>query len=67
MVEELEKALESGKSANSDGGDFDKIKEVPENLKKAMMELGEKASNSATSQNPNIEDVIDTDFSAEKK
>jgi molecular chaperone DnaK len=58
-VEELETATK--------GENFDKVKELTEALKKTMMELGEKAYSSSTAQNSNSEDVIDTDFSAEKK
>jgi molecular chaperone DnaK len=59
LVEELETTT---KSEN-----FEKVKELTENLKKTMAEIGEKASNASNSQNPNNEDVIDADFSAEKK
>jgi len=59
IVEELETTT---KSEN-----FEKVKELTENLKKAMTEIGEKASNASNNQNPNNEDVIDADFSAEKK
>merc|ERR1712227_862637 len=59
LVEELESTI---KSEN-----FDKIKDLTETLKKAVMELGEKAYSSSSNQNSSNEDVIDTDFSAEKK
>merc|ERR1711939_375902 len=51
LVEDLE--------SNTKNENFDKVKELIENLKKAMMEIGEKASNASTSQNPDSEDVID--------
>ena len=42
------------------------MKELTESLKKAVMEVGEKAYNAAGNASPGNEDVIETDFSAEK-
>jgi hypothetical protein len=42
------------------------MKEMTENLKKAVMEVGEKAYKEAESVNNSGEDVIETDFSSEK-
>ena len=42
------------------------MKEMTENLKKAVMEVGEKAYKEADSSNNSVDDVIETDFSSEK-
>jgi hypothetical protein len=47
--------------------DFSTTKELMENLKNTMMEVGEKAYSSENNESSSNEDVIDTDFSAEKK
>jgi len=47
--------------------DYNTTKELIENLKKTVMEVGEKAYSNAGNQDSSNEDVIDTDFSAEKK
>jgi molecular chaperone DnaK len=59
LIEELEAAT---KEEN-----YNSMKELMENLKKTVMEVGEKAYSAADSSSPKNEDVIDTDFSAEKK
>ncbi len=59
LITELEKAIQSDDSAA--------MKEQSENLKKVVMEIGEKAySNSSSTPNSDNDDVIETDFSAEK-
>ena len=42
------------------------MKEMTENLKKAVMEVGEKAYKEAGANTPEGDDVIETDFSTEK-
>ena len=42
------------------------MKEISENLKKTVMEVGEKAYSAAGNATPENDDVIETDFSAEK-
>jgi molecular chaperone DnaK len=62
QVEELEIA--------SKNDDYVRLKELMEQLKKSVMEVGEKVYSSGNvedSANGAVEDVIDTDFSAEKK
>ena len=48
--------------------DFTSMKEIMENLKKTVMEVGEKAYKGASANNPAEENdnVIETDFSSEK-
>ena len=58
LVTELEEATKKE--------DFAAMKEMMENLKKAVMEVGEKAYKEAGANNPAGDDVIETDFSSEK-
>ena len=59
MITQLEGSI---KSEN-----YSDIKEQTENLKKIMMEVGEKAYSPEGNQTSTNDDVIDTDFSDEKK
>ena len=58
LVSELEEATKND--------NYNSMKDLTENLKKAVMEVGEKAYSAAGSENPENDDVIETDFSAEK-
>ena len=58
LVTELEGAISSE--------DYSMMKDRMESLKKAVMEVGEKAYKEAGMNNPSGDDVIETDFSAEK-
>ena len=58
LVTELEGAISSE--------DYSIMKDRMESLKKAVMEVGEKAYKEAGMNNPSGDDVIETDFSAEK-
>jgi molecular chaperone DnaK len=58
LVSELEESIKKE--------DYPSMKEMTENLKKAVMEVGEKAYKEAESVNNSGEDVIETDFSSEK-
>jgi len=46
--------------------DYTAMKDMMESLKKAVMEVGEKAYKEAGANNPGVDDVIETDFSSEK-
>ena len=46
--------------------DYSAMKETMENLKKAVMEVGEKAYQDSGANNPAENDIIETDFSSEK-
>jgi molecular chaperone DnaK len=58
LVTELEESIKKE--------DYSAMKEMTENLKKAVMEVGEKAYKDADSSNNSADDVIETDFSSEK-
>ena len=58
LVEELEEAIKNENYAS--------MKDLSENLKKTVMEVGEKAYSAAGNATPENDDVIETDFSAEK-
>ena len=58
LVSELEGATQKE--------DWAAVKEMMENLKKAVMEVGEKAYKEAGATNSAGDDVIETDFSSEK-
>jgi molecular chaperone DnaK len=58
LVSELEEAVKTD--------NFNSMKELSESLKKAVMEVGEKAYSSAGNAEQGNDDVIETDFSAEK-
>jgi molecular chaperone DnaK len=58
LVAELEEATQKE--------DFGAMKEMMETIKKAVMEVGEKAYKDAPGNSPSEEDVIETDFSSEK-
>jgi molecular chaperone DnaK len=58
LVAELEEAI--GKE------DYEAMKDMMENLKKVVMEIGEKAYKNADATSAAGEDVIETDFSSEK-
>jgi molecular chaperone DnaK len=58
LVSELEEANKKD--------DYTGIKDIMENLKKAVMEVGEKAYKEAGVNTPSGDDVIETDFSSEK-
>ena len=59
MIGDLEEAIKAENYAS--------MKELTETLKKAVMEVGEKAYSTADANNPPPgEDVIETDFSTEK-
>ena len=46
--------------------DYDAMKDMMENLKKVVMEIGEKAYKNADATSAAGDDVIETDFSSEK-
>ena len=58
LISELEEAIKADNYAS--------MKDISENLKKTVMEVGEKAYNAAGANAPENDDVIETDFSAEK-
>ena len=58
LVSELEEAVKTD--------NFNSMKELSESLKKAVMEVGEKAYSAAGNAEQANDDVIETDFSAEK-
>ncbi len=58
LVSELEEAVKTD--------NFNSMKELSESLKKAVMEVGEKAYSAAGNAEQGNDDVIETDFSAEK-
>ena len=58
LVADLEEAVKNDNYAS--------MKEISENLKKTVMEVGEKAYSAAGNATPENDDVIETDFSAEK-
>jgi molecular chaperone DnaK len=58
LVSELEESIKKE--------DYPSMKEMMENLKKAVMEVGEKAYKEADNSNNAGDDVIETDFSSEK-
>ena len=58
LVSELEAAIQADNHTA--------MEEMMENLKKSVMEVGEKAYKNAEASNPAGDDVIETDFSAEK-
>ena len=59
LIGDLEEAIKAENYAS--------MKELTETLKKAVMEVGEKAYSTADTNNPPPgEDVIETDFSTEK-
>ena len=58
LVSELEGAIQSD--------NYPAMEEMMENLKKSVMEVGEKAYKNADASNPTGDDVIETDFSDEK-
>ena len=58
LVSELEAAIQAD--------NYTAMEEMMENLKKSVMEVGEKAYKNAEASNPAGDDVIETDFSAEK-
>jgi len=62
-IEGLVAELETATKANN----YAEAKDLMETLKKAMMEIGQKAYSTGEGPDSNKEDVIDTDFSAEKK
>ena len=61
-IESLVTKLEGAISSE----DYSMMKDKMESLKKAVMEVGEKAYKEAGMNNPSGDDVIETDFSAEK-
>ena len=58
LISELEKAVQDD--------NYSAMKDMTENLKKVVMEIGEKAYKEAGNANPATDDVIETDFSSEK-
>ena len=58
LISELEEATKKE--------DYSSMKEMMENLKKAVMEVGEQAYKAAGNANNAGDDVIETDFSSEK-
>ncbi len=58
LISELEKAVQDD--------NYSAMKDMTENLKKVVMEIGEKAYKEAENANPATDDVIETDFSSEK-
>jgi molecular chaperone DnaK len=58
LISELEEAIKADNYAS--------MKDISENLKKTVMEVGEKAYSAAGNADSNNDDVIETDFSAEK-
>jgi molecular chaperone DnaK len=58
LISELEKAVQDD--------NYSAMKDMTENLKKVVMEIGEKAYKEAENANPGTDDVIETDFSSEK-
>ena len=58
LISELEESIKKE--------DYPSMKEMMENLKKAVMEVGEKAYKEADNSNNAGDDVIETDFSSEK-
>ena len=78
QLEQLEATIDAGEKQKIEGmiGDLEEaikaenyasMKELTETLKKAVMEVGEKAYSTADANNPPPgEDVIETDFSTEK-
>jgi molecular chaperone DnaK len=58
LISELEEAIKND--------NYSSMKELTESLKKTVMEVGEKAYSAAGNADSNNDDVIETDFSAEK-